>query len=244
MFPLLFSSSSVFSQENSIVQVPSPEPAVKTSPPSSAWLYSTICLTIAVIGLIIYSKLQVKQIKKKVKLEQLKSKDFEKNLKSALHTIKQIENNPDLVYSRAFNLDYLRRRMDEDIFHYFIVNQIKIKIAKLIGEALRPNTAKNAVGIVVAERQINKTFDVTCQVEAQEEEGKSNKGVLFRIQIKLTKLPPETSYATVNEIINCIETFLYADSDQANWQPAIHGQIVLMSWDRKAKPIPLLVLER
>ena len=244
MFPLWFSSPSVFSQENSIVQVPSPEPAVKTSPPNSAWLYSTIALTIAVIGLIIYGKLQIEQIKKKVKLEQLKSKDLEKNLKSALHTIKQMEINPDLVYSRAFNLNYLRMRMDEEIFHYFIVNQIKIKIAKLIGEALRPNIAKNALGIVGAERQINKTFDVTCQVEAQEGEGKSNKGVLFRIQIKLTKLPPQTSYATVNEIINCIETFLYADSDQANWQPAIHGQIVLMSWDRKAKPIPLLVLER
>ena len=79
MFPLWFSSPSVFSQENSIVQVPSPEPAVKTSPPNSAWLYSTIALTIAVIGLIIYGKLQIEQIKKKVKLEQLKSKYLEKN---------------------------------------------------------------------------------------------------------------------------------------------------------------------
>ncbi len=79
-------------------------------------------------------------------------------------------------------------------------------------------------------------------MEAQE--GKSNKGVLFRIQIKLTKLPTQTSSATVNEIINCIKTFLSADSDQANWQPTIHGQIVLMSWDKKAKPTPLLVLEQ
>ena len=244
MSSLWFSSPSLFSPENSLVQVPSPEPTVKTSPPNSAWLYSTIALTIALFGLIIYGKFHIEQINKKVKFERLKSQDFEQKLKSAVHTIKQMENNPDLVYSRAFNLDYLRMRMDEEVFHYVIVNQIKMNIAKLVGEALRPNTAKNAVGIVGAERQINKTFDVTCQVEAAEGKGKWNKGVLFRIQIKLTKLPPRNSYATVNEIINCIETFLSADSDQANWQPAIHGQIVLMSWDGKAKPIPLLVLER
>jgi hypothetical protein len=132
--------------------------------------------------------------------------------------------------------------MDEAVFRSVIFNQIKMKITNLIGEALRPNTAKNAGGIVGAGRQINETFDVTYEVEAQE--GKSNKGVLFRIQIKLTKLPTQTSSATVNEITNCIETFLSADSDKANWQPTIHGQIVLMSWDEKAKPTPLLVLEQ
>jgi hypothetical protein len=242
MSPLWFSSPSVLSRQNFIVQVPSPEPTVKTSPPDSPWLYSTIGLAIALIGLIIYGKFQIEQIKKEVKFEQFKSKDFKKKLKLALHTIKKMETNPDLVHSRAFNLDYLRMRMDEEVFHYVIVNQIKMKVTNLIGEALRPNTAKNAVGIVGAGRQINENFDVTYEVEAQE--GKWNKGVLFRIQIKLTKLPTQTSSATVNEIINCIETFLSADSDQSNWQPAIHGQIVLMSWDQKAKPTPLLVLEQ
>lgn len=242
MFPLWSLSPSVFSRQNFIVQVPSPEPSVKTSPLDSPWFYSTIGLTIALIGLVIYGKFQIEQIKKEVKFEQFKSKDFKKKLKLALHTIKKMESNPDLVHSRAFNLDYLRMRMDEEVFHYVIVNQIKMKVTNLIGEALRPNTAKNAVGIVGAGRQINETFDVTYEVEAQE--GKWNKGVLFRIQIKLTKLPTQTSSATVNEIINCIETFLSADSDQTNWQPAIHGQIVLMSWDQKAKPTPLLVLEQ
>ncbi len=242
MFPLWLSSPSVFSQENSIVQVPSPEPAVEISPSNSPWLYSTIALTIALIGLIIYGKFKIEQIKKQVRIEQFKSKELKKKLKLALHTIKKMEADPDLVHSRAFNLDYLRMRMDEAVFRSVIFNQIKMKITNLIGEALRPNTAKNAGGIVGAGRQINETFDVTYEVEAQE--GKSNKGVLFRIQIKLTKLPTQTSSATVNEITNCIETFLSADSDKANWQPTIHGQIVLMSWDEKAKPTPLLVLEQ
>jgi hypothetical protein len=71
-----------------------------------------------------------------------------------------------------------------------------------------------------------------------------NKGVLFRLQVKLTKLPAQTSSATVNEIINCVETFLSAHTEQDNWQPAIHGHVVLMSWDQKAKPTPLLVMEQ
>lgn len=242
MFPVWLSSLSVFSQENSIVQVPSPESAVEISPSNSPWLYSTIALTITLIGLIIYGKFQIEQIKKEVRIEQFKIKDLKKKLKLALHTIKKMESDPDLVHSRAFNLDYLRMRMDEEVFRYVIFNQIKGKITKLIGEALRPNTDKKAVKIVSAGRQINETFDVTYAVKSQE--GKSNKGVLFRIQIKLTKLPTQTSSATVNQIINCIKTFLCADSEQANWQPAIYGQIVLMSWDEKAKPTPLLVLEQ
>jgi hypothetical protein len=242
MSPLWFSSQSLSPRQTLIIQVPSPEPTVKPSPANSPWLYSTIGLAVVLVGLVIYGKFQIEQIKKEVKFEQFKSKDFKKKLKLALHTIKKMETNPDLVHSRAFNLDYLRMRMDEEVFHYVIVNQIKMKVTNLIGESLRPNTAKNAVGIVGAGRQINETFDVTYEVEAQE--GKWNKGVLFRIQIKLTKLPTQTSSATINEIINCIETFLSADSDQENWQPAIHGQIVLMSWDQKAKPTPLLVLEQ
>ncbi|MBR8829664.1 MAG: hypothetical protein Cpurp_00500 [Chlorogloea purpurea SAG 13.99] len=133
-------------------------------------------------------------------------------------------------------------RMDEEVFHYVIVNQIKIKVTQLIGEALRPSTAKNAVGIVAGSRQVNETLDVTYEVETQS--GKWNKGILFRILIKLTKLPAQTSSATVNEIIECIETFLSASSENENWQPAIHGHVVLMSWDQKAKPTPLLVLEQ
>jgi hypothetical protein len=194
-----------------------------------------------IVALLVQTQ-KMKKMAKEVEFEQFKNKDLKKKLKLALHTIKKMESNPDLVHSRAFNLDYLRMRMDEEVFHYVIVNQIKIKVTQLIGEALRPSTAKNAVGIVAGGRQVSETFDVTYEVETQE--NKWNKGILFRISIKLTKLPAQTSSATVNEIIECIENFLSASSDHENWQPAIHGHVVLMSWDQKAKPTPLLVLEQ
>jgi hypothetical protein len=222
--------------------VPSPDPATNGLRGDSIWMYGTIGLTIALAGLVIFGKLALDRSRRDVQFERFKNKDLKKKLKLALHTIKKMETNPDLVHSRSFNLDYLRMRMDEEVFHYVIVNQIKMKITQVIGEALRPNTAKNAVGIVGNGRQIDENFDVTYEVETHE--GKWNKGVLFRMQVKLTKLPTQSSTVTVNEIIDCVERFLSADSEHEDWQPSIHGQVVLISWDQKARPTPLLVLEQ
>jgi hypothetical protein len=98
------------------------------------------------------------------------------------------------------------------------------------------------VGIVAGGRTIDQTFDVTYEIETPE--GKWNKGVLFRIQIKLTKLPIQLTSTTLNEIIDCIEKFLAPSEHEESWQPSIQGHIVFLSWDQKAKPTPLLVLEQ
>jgi len=226
-----------------IAQSSPPEPIIaQNSRPDSEWMYSTLALSSLLVASLVYGKYKLDQSQKELKFEQYKNKDLKRKLKLVIHTIKKMENNPDLVHSRAFNLDYLRMRMDEEVFHDVIVNQIKTKINQLIGQALRPSTARDAVGIVQGARKIDETFDVTYEVETQE--GLWNKGVLFRIQVKLTKLPAQTSSATVNEIINCVETFLSAHRDQDNWQPAIYGHLVLMSWDQRAKPTPLLVMEQ
>jgi len=152
-----------------------------------------------------------------------------------------METNPDLVHSREFNLDYLRLRMDEEVFHFAIVNQIKIKVKDLISVALRPGSAPVAVGIAATGRQVDETFDVVYDTES---EGKRVKRVLFRIQIKLMKLPTQSTSATISQIIDCIETFLSPSEDHETWQPTIQGRIVTIRWDQKAKPTPLLVLEQ
>ena len=152
-----------------------------------------------------------------------------------------METNPDLIHSREFNLDYLRLRMDEEVFHYAIVNQIKIRVKQLISVALRPNTSQHQVGIAATGRQVDETFDVTYETEAR---GKRVKRILFRIQVKMTKLPTQSTSSTINQIIDCIEKFLSPNADHENWQPAIQGRVVLMEWDQKAKPTPLLVLEQ
>ncbi|MGK7885934.1 MAG: hypothetical protein AB4057_15090 [Crocosphaera sp.] len=210
--------------------------------PGQLWMMSTISLLVIFCLVVTYSQLQLKQTKKALKFEKFKSKDLKKKLKLALVTIRKMEENPDLVHARGFNLDYLRMRMDEEVFHYVVVNQIRMKVTQLVGAALRPSTDKVQAGVIAGGRNIDEIFDVTYEVETQE--GKWNRGVLFRISIQLTKLPTQSSTATVTQIIECIENFLAPTSDNEKLQPAIQGQVVLISWDQKAKPTPLLVIEQ
>lgn len=119
-----------------ISPLPSPTPGAEThSFKDQLWMYGTFTLLATLMAILVYGKLKLSQSHKNIQFEQYKSQDFKKKLKLALHTIKKMETNPDLVHSRAFNLDYLRMRMDEEVFHCVIVNQIKLKIVQLIGEA-------------------------------------------------------------------------------------------------------------
>jgi len=147
-------------------------------------------LVLAVIALIIYGKFLVNKLEKKIKFEQFRARELEKKFKLALETIRKMETNPDLVNSRDFNLDYLRMRMSEEVFHFAIVNQVKIKIKDKISQALRPNQSQQgSVGIASnTARQVDETFDVEYETGNPPN---SAKRVLFRIQIRLMKLPTQ-----------------------------------------------------
>jgi hypothetical protein len=200
-------------------------------------------LALALIALIVYGKIQMNQLEKKLKFEKFRSRELEKKFKLALETIRKMETNPDLVNSRDFNLDYLRMRMAEEVFHFAIVNQIKIKVKDKISQALRPSQGQQGmVGIANSTgRQVDETFDVEYETTIQ---GECVKRVLFRIQIRLMKLPTQATSATISQIIDCIETYLSPAEDDDTWQPTIQGRIAHMHWDQKAKPTPLLVLEQ
>lgn len=206
------------------------------------WMFASIGLVLVIIGLVVYGKLKLDEGAKKLRFEQFKSKELQKKLKLALDTIRKMEMNPDLVHSREFNLDYLRMRMDEEVFHFAIINQIKIKVKQLISIALRPNqTNQVTIGITGNPRQVDEMFDVMYETESG---GKRSLRVLFRIQIILMKLPTQATSATISQIIDCIETFLSPSDEHESWQPTIQGRIVFIRWDQKAKPTPLLVLEQ
>ncbi|MGG6294081.1 hypothetical protein ACQ4M4_06620 [Leptolyngbya sp. AN02str] len=181
------------------------------------------------------------KLQKAKRFEEYKNRELQKKLKLALNTIAKMEKNPDLIHSREFNLDYLRMRMEEERFHFSIVNQIKIRVKEKISVALRPNQAEQGtLGIASAPRQVDEIFDV--QYDLTDTPG-AKKAVLFRIQIKLAKLPTQPTSATVSQIIQCLQTYMGQEADE-NWQPTIQGRIAYIHWDQKAKPTPLLVLEQ
>ena len=207
------------------------------------WMMATggLLLLLVILGGI--SAIQFNKIKKEVRFETFKNRELQKKLKFAVETISKMERNPDLIHSREFNLDYLRMRMAEEMFHFAIVNQIKIKVKDKITVALRPTQASQGeIGIASTGRQIDEVFDV--EYEPGGDVPKGTKRVLFRVEIKILKLPTQPTSVTINQIIDCMETFLSPSHENETWQPAIQGRIANMRWDQKAKPTPLLVLEQ
>jgi hypothetical protein len=206
------------------------------------WMLLSGLLGVVILGLAIYTKIRLGKLEKLKRFEEYKNRELQKKLKLALNTISKMERNPDLIHSREFNLDYLRMRMEEEQFHFAIMNQIKIKVKEKITIALRPSQAEQGlVGIASSTgRQVDEIFDVEYDLSNS---AKGVRRVLFRIQIRLTKLPAQPTSVTIGQIIDCMQKFMSQDGD-AHWQPTIQGRIARMHWDQKAKPTPLLVLEQ
>ncbi|TAF25974.1 MAG: hypothetical protein EAZ69_29540 [Oscillatoriales cyanobacterium] len=208
------------------VASPKPKQAKPGSPsPDQILMGSSGLLLLLLIGLAVFTKLRLDDLSKKLKFEEFRNRELQKKYKMALETISKMEKNPDLIHSRDFNLDYLRMRMAEEVFHFAIVNQIKVKVKDKISIALRPTQSavgdKN--GNAGSGRQVDSMFDI--EYETGDPAVKIEKRVLFRIQIKLMKLPSPSD-------------------DHDSWQPTIQGRIVHIEWDQKAKPTPMLVLEQ
>ncbi len=209
---------------------------------SPFWMYTSMGLATALVILGITSTLQYRRLNKKLRFEMIKNRETTKRVELAAETITKMEKNPDLIHSRDFNLDYLRMRMAEEKFRFSIVNQSKMKIKKQISDALRPTQALDGeLGMASTGRQIDQIFDVEYEPSDMP---KGTKRVLFRIEIKMVKLPTQPTSQTISQIIDCIESFLSPGQENDSWQPTIQGRLANMRWDQKAKPTPRLVLEQ
>ncbi len=218
------------------------EPAPVTIQASGPWMYASGALLLTLVGTNLLHYKRRKKMRKQLKFEHFKGRELKKKLKMALKTISQMEKNPDLIHSRDFNLDYLRMRMDEDTFNFAVLNNVRVRIKESIALALRPRASDNGiVGIPSTGRQIDEIFDVSYTLG---EGSKKEKRVLFRVQIRLVKLPTQASSHTIKQLIDCIEAFLSPNAEEDHWQPTIQGRLAHMQWDQLAKPTPLLVLEQ
>ncbi len=206
------------------------------------WMGTSGLFLVLLIGLALFHKMKIKEMTKKISTEEFRNKDLQNKYKLAVATISKMEKNPDLIHSREFNLDYLRMRMSEEVFHFGIINQIKVKVKQQISVALRPTQVAAGEKANVGGKQVDSMFDVEYETG---EAGKDlRKRVLFRIAIQLMKLPTQATSQTINQIIDCLETYLSQKDDHDNWTPTIQGRIVHIEWDQKAKPTPLLVLKQ
>jgi hypothetical protein len=223
-----------------LAQAPATSPSTGL-PVNYIWMGLSGVLLIATVVVSVVSNLKVKKLQKEKRFEEFKNRELKKKLKLSLQTITKMERNPDLIYSREFNLDYLRMRMEEEQFHFAIVNQIKIKVKDKVSVALRSSSTQGIVGVSSTGRKIDEIFDVEYNLS---ERVGGKRGVLFRIQFKLIKLPVQATSVTIQQIVDCLEAYMSPKTDHDTWQPTIQGRIASIHWDQKAKPTPLLVLEQ
>jgi hypothetical protein len=190
-------------------------------------------------GTSIYNYVRLRKLQRSLRIEKLRNRDLSKKLKLAIDTISEFERNPDLIHSREFNLDYLGMRMDEEVFRNIIMAQIKQHLRRDVTAALLPppieSKEKNGV------RQVDVTFAVNYTLG---QEDTTIPRVLFRIQVKLAKIPHQSTNKTIKDLEEALENFVVATEENRNWQPTIQGRIANISWDQKAKPTPLLVIEQ
>jgi len=204
------------------------------------WLGVSGALGIALIAMCVLHQLKVKQLSKKIRFERLKNQEMASKLKLALRTISKMEANPDLVASREFNLDYLRMRMEEENFNTAIMEQIRAKIKDKVASILRPKQTDMGIGVPIPGRHVDTILDVSYAPHDRPHERK----VLFRIQVKLMKIPTQPTSQTIAQLIDCVEHYIRPSDEDEYWQPTVQGKLLTMDWDQKAKPTPLLVLEQ
>lgn len=241
-------------------QAPKPAPATKPAPAASPapvangsqspWFFVSAGLGILLLAGGGYGKYQLNALEKKLRSEEFRTRELKKRLDLSLKTLHKMETNPDLIDAREFNLDYLRMRMQEETFNFSIVNQIKMKVKTLISVALRPtqqqagtsSASPNNAPQAGQARQVDQIFPV----EYETNDGvKKSKRVLFRVQIRLAKLPTQPTSKTIEEIIHCLERYLSLDDERdEHWQPKLQDRLATISWDQKAKPTPLLVMSQ
>lgn len=184
----------------------------------------------------VYYHWKLTKKRKQLKIERLKSRELAKKLKLALKTIDENERNPDLINSREFNLDYLSMRMEEPHFCEIILAQMKVNLRQKVAPALMPTEEDG--GQV---RKVDVIFDVSYQPEHHDD---SQIRVLFRVHVKLAKIPANGSQSILKDLTLGLENFVIASDENRNWQPTIQGRLAVISWDQNAKPTPLLVIEQ
>lgn len=161
---------------------------------------------------------------------------LEAEKQSMEHQYQQQENRTDLKDAYTLSLDYLRMRMDEEVFHYNVMNQIRNKISEIVAVSLRtePPGAGNL--------HLDQVFNITYDFETYEGEWRS--AVLFRLKVSLYQFPLQSTSSTINQLLECIKVFVSHSTQQPSWQADLQGCVINISWDESQKPVPLLCLEQ
>lgn len=170
-------------------------------------------------------------------LQQEKIKQTE-NLDQALLTLQDHLNSPDLQGSKILALDYLRMRLDEEVFRYQIIHQVQEQLTNLISQLVKstlpePSPSKQ----IVLDRLIEIEYDLEGL------EGKWYRCTVLRIHLQLRKLPLQSSSNTIKQMVEAITVFLNHPQGQSEWKTPLQEQCLALRWESSNQPLPLLNLQ-
>jgi hypothetical protein len=196
----------------------------------------TFVLLIGLLLLIAWTQRQLYRQHRRLVASLAKAEQLSQELNITLKTLHSLETSPDLADAHCLCLDYIRMRMDEEVFHYNTTNQIKQKITDIINSAIRSTFPGKD------ELQVDNCFEVYHSLELGAQQWRE--AVLFRLHIKLAQLPTQASSHTINQLLETVEIFLAHNSQHPDWRSSIQDIELAIAWDEQAKPIPVLVLQQ
>lgn len=219
-----------------LAQAPQPSLSRSETMDWSIWMMGTFVLLSGLLLLIAWTQRQLYRQHRRLVASLAKADQLSQELNMTLKALHALENSPDLADANCLCLDYIRMRMDEEVFHYTITNQIKQKITDTINSAIRSTFPGKD------ELQVDKCFEVYHSLEVSAQQWRE--AVLFRLHIKLAQLPTQASSHTINQLLEAVEIFLAYNPQHPTWQSAIQDIELAIAWDQASKPIPVLVLQQ
>ena len=170
-------------------------------------------------------------------LQQEQATQTEK-LDQTLLTLQDHLNNPDLKGAKVLALDYLRMRLDEEVFRYQIIHQVQEQLTDLITQLV-----KSSLPEFPPSKQILLDRLIEIEYDLEGLEGKWYRCTVLRIHVQLQKLPLQSSSNTIKQMVEAITFFLNHPQGQSEWKTPLQEQWLALRWESSNQPLPLLNLQ-
>lgn len=171
------------------------------------------------------------------KIKQLRHQNLEQEekLQQTKSTLQDYLNSPDLKASKILALDYLRMRLDEEVFRYQIIHQIEDKLSRLLSQLVNAPPQDGVASNPILQDCI---LDIEYDLEGLEE--KWHKSTVLRLHVQLRKLPIQSTSNTVKQMVEAITLFANHPQGKAEWKTPLQQQWLVLRWEASNHPLPLL----
>ncbi|MGA1623494.1 MAG: hypothetical protein ACO36E_12325 [Synechocystis sp.] len=197
------------------------------------WLLSAVLL----LGTVLTGWLWWQSQQKLKQLQRENAKQGE-NLEQTSSTLQDYLNSSALRGSKILALDYLRMRLDEEVFHYQIIHQVEEKLTELVGSLVKsPLPEGGTTKQILLDRLIEIEYDLEGL------EGKWYRCTVLQIHVQLRTLPIQSSSNTIKQMLEAVTLFITHPQGKAESKMPLQEQWLKLRWESSNQPLPLLNLQ-